>query len=381
MYDVIVIGVGTMGAAACDVLARRGVKVLGIDQFSPPHDRGSHHGDTRMFRMAYYEHPDYVPLLKRAYELWQGILCNGKPVFHQVGGLYMGRPDGELVGQSARAAAEHGLEHERLSHDDLAHRFPQFKLPPDFGGLYEPRGGYVDAENAVAAMITRAEAAGATIARNQRVVKWEDAGARVRVTTSSDEYTARALIVTCGAWTSKLMTRHNLGLVVSRQALGWVMPVDPVPFVADGLRGFPCWGIDGGDGSLYYGFPLLPGQRELKIARHIRGSAADPDQLRREVTPVEEADFRAVIPKHLPAADGPTCRTRVCMYTNSHDSHFIVDRLSSHPNIVIACGFSGHGFKFAPVIGEAVADLAMHGKSLLPIGFLGLGRFRNEPCR
>ncbi len=377
MYDVIVIGVGTMGAAACDCLARRGVKVLGIDRFSPPHDRGSHHGDTRMFRMAYYEHPDYVPLLKRSRELWLDLRC-----YSEVGGLYMGPENGELVAGSARAAREHSLKHEVLSHGALLNRFPQFVLPRGYSGLYEPRAGFVTT-GAIARMIARAETNGAVISRNERVLSWSVSDGAVSVKTESTTSRTKSLIVTSGAWTSKLVGDLGIKLVVTRQVLGWVRLSQSVQnsriFEAGGpdTPGFPCWAIDNCDGSLHYGFPLLHRNKDcfLKMAKHVHGRVADPDSLDRVVTPEDEAEFRSVIAGHMPGAEGPTSRTEVCMYTNSPDSHFIVDKHPKHPNVIVACGFSGHGFKFAPVIGEALADLAMHGKSELPIGFLGLGRF------
>lgn len=392
MYDVIVIGVGTMGAAACDVLARRGVKVLGIDQFSPPHDRGSHHGDTRMFRMAYYEHPDYVPLLKRSRELWlelnQWRSSRGDPepltCYHEVGGLYMGPADGELVAGSAQAAREHSLQHEVLSPQAIRERFPQFVLPTGYNGLYEPHAGFV-MTGAIARMIQRAELNGAVISRNERVLGWTVSPDGVSVRTEFATSRAKSLIVTSGAWTSRLVGDLGIELVVTRQVLGWVQLHHRVQHIRTFEAGgpdrpwFPCWAIDNCNGSLHYGFPVLYRDKEccLKMAKHVRGRAADPDALDREVTPEDEAEFRSVIGRHLPGADGPTSRTEVCMYTNSPDSHFIIDRVPGQSRVVVACGFSGHGFKFAPMIGEAVADLAMYGKSELPIEFLGLSRFRN----
>jgi sarcosine oxidase len=377
MLDVIVIGVGTFGAAACDCLARRGVRVLGLEQFTIPHNRGSHHGKSRMFRMAYYEHPNYVPLLMRAYDGWKELEDRaGVSLFHEVGALYMGRPQSELMAGSLQSARRHGLAPRLLTHADLATEFPQFHLPDDHIGLLESRAGYVLPELAVETMAHQAAARGAQILHDQRVVAWKAAEGYVEVQTATALHRAQSLIITVGAWAPMVVKDLGVRLTPTRQVMGWVRPVDISPFRGrDGGGGFPCWGAENDDGSLHYGFPVTEGEDSLKLALHARGADADPDHLDKMVTPEDERTFRSVLDSVLPGAVGPTVRTCVCMYTNSPDSHFIIDRHPTHDNVIVACGFSGHGFKFAPVIGEVLADLTVAGRTDWPVEFLSLRRF------
>lgn len=374
LYDVIVIGVGTMGSAACDVLAARGMRVLGLERFDVPHAMGAHHGHSRMFRLAYFEHADYVPLLQRSLALWEGLnAASTLRPFVMTGGLYAG-PDGcETVEKSAQAARLHGLQHRMLTHRDMAREFPQFGLPGSFTGMYEPTAGYVVPEVAVAVMAGRAIANGAEIHGRERVVAWESTASGVRVITERAEYRAGSLAVCCGAWTSRIVADLGVSLRVTRQVLGWVSPREPELF-ASGR--FPCWAVEDEDHDVFYGFPMLPSNPGLKIARHVPGPTADPETLDRAgASEADEEDFREGLRRFLPRGDGPTLSMAVCMYTMSPDSHFIIDRHPKHENVVLACGFSGHGFKFAPVVGEILADLAVRGRTDLPAAFLGLRRF------
>ena len=373
MHDVIVVGVGTMGAAACAELARRGAKVLGVEQFDIPHALGAHHGRSRMFRLAYFEHPDYVPLLKRAFNLWKRLeKTSGVKVFHVTGGVYLGRPDGDTVGKSAASAERHGLDHALLDPAERLGRFPQFTLPDDYAALYEPTAGFVVPELAVGAMASEALRHGAELHGREAVLDWSSDASGVRVRTDRAEYRAEKLVFAAGAWSSRLVRNLGVPLIVTRQTLGWFAPRDPAPFR---YGEFPVWAFDAPDGSLYYGFPILPDHPGFKIARHQPGPPTDPDTVIRTPLPGDESDLRAALVKHIPDADGPLLSLIVCFYTNSPDSHFIIDRHPMHERVTIACGFSGHGFKFAPVVGEILADLAMHGKTTLPAQFLGLPRF------
>jgi sarcosine oxidase len=379
-YDVIVIGVGTMGAAACRALARRGARVLGIDRFSPPHDRGSHHGRSRIFRVAYYEHPDYVPLLQRAHQLWRGLEAGARrPLLLETGVLYMGPPEADLIRASAGSAAAHGVEHEVLDQGELRRRFPQFTLPPTFVGLHEPHAGMVFPEAAIGALIHDAEAHGAEIARGRTVLGWSVDNGRVRVRTAAGTEEAGKLVVTAGAWAPGLLADLGVRLTPSRQPVGWFLPRNGMAtrFRAAGAGGgtFPCWAIANADGSLHYGFPVTGSETALKVAHHRVGPPTDPDSVDRSPSRDDEADLRRVLAQHIPGADGPLHEMQVCLYTNTPDSHFIIDQHPAHANVVLASACSGHGFKFAPVIGEALADLALDGGTDLPIGFLGLSRF------
>lgn len=373
VYDAIVIGVGTMGAATCDTLARRGVRVLGLEQFDIPHAQGSHHGQSRMFRMSYFEHPDYVPLLRRAFDLWQDLeRRSGVKLFHVTGGLYLGAADGELIRGSLESATRHSLAHEALDRTAINRRFPQFRVRDGWTGFFEPNAGFVIPELAVGALASQAIAAGARIHGREPVTGWARRADTWEVQTERSTYVARRLIVTCGAWTSRMVRELGVELVVTRQILGWIAPSRPADFA---LGRFPCWAAEC-DGGVHYGFPVLPWHPGLKMARHARGQPTQPDSIDRRITSADESDFRSAL-AHFNNADGPTLSALTCLYTNSPDSHFIIDRHPRDEGVVLACGFSGHGFKFAPVIGEVLADLALDGRSRHRVDFLGLERFRS----
>jgi len=374
-YDVIVIGVGAMGSSACYHLARRGASVLGLEQFAIGHDRGSSHGQSRMIRMAYYEHPDYVPLLRRAYSLWHELeAASDQKLLYITGGLYLGRPDGGVVAGSLAAVRAHDLPHELLTPDAVTEQFPAFRVPPDWSAVYEPLAGFLLPEAVVQAQASLARSHGAEIHENTPVIAWSgEPSDGVTVRTKAGEYHGRRLIVCGGAWAARLLPALGVPLVVTRQVLGWVQPRRPDTFT---LGRFPVWAAENPDGSLQYGFPILPGEQTLKVAWHGAGTSADPDALDRTTSPADAATFLPALPHLLPDACGPVAEMRVCMYTNSPDHHFVVDRLPGEPRVTVACGFSGHGFKFASVIGEVLADLSLDGRTGLPAQFLGLGRFR-----
>jgi sarcosine oxidase len=373
-FDVIVVGVGAMGASACWELARRKVRVLGLEQFDIPNTRGSSHGFSRMIRMAYYEHPDYVPLLRRAYERWEMLeVASKQKVLHVVGGLYMGRPDSEVISGSLQAAKQHGLPHEELSHAAIQNRYPQFHLPADYVGLFEPRAGFVQPELAISSFVDQATRNGAEIHGQEAVRDWRAESNGVVVQTNHGEYRADRLIFCGGAWSGKLLRDLGVEMIITRQVLGWVWPRKPEMFA---LGTLPVWAIDRPAGSIWYGFPMVPDSPGFKLALHAKGESCDPDRVNREISLTDEETFRPCLREHIPDADGPVLSMRTCLYTNSPDSHFIIDQLPSQPRVTIACGFSGHGFKFASVVGEILADLATRSKTDLPAQFLGLTRFK-----
>jgi sarcosine oxidase len=370
---VIVVGVGAMGAAACDQLARRGVRVLGLEQFGLVHALGSSHGHTRMIRLAYYEHPDYVPLLRRAYALWDELEARtGERVLFRTGGIYMGPPDGEVVSGALSAARRHGLAHEALTHGELAERHPLFTLPEQFTGVWEPEAGFLLCEKAVGLFARLAMEGGATIHGHERVRDVDLRPDGVTVTTDAATYSAERVVFCGGAWSGRLLAGLGVPLVVTRQALGWLWPRTPDTFA---LGRFSVWGIEQPDGSLAYGFPMMSDVPGLKMARHGRGTVAEAETVSRDPTEQDRAEVLQIAQTYLPAGAGPTLATRICLYTNSPDGHFIVDRDPASERAYVACGFSGHGFKFASVIGEVLADLATAGATPLPVGFLGLNRF------
>jgi sarcosine oxidase len=372
-YDAIVVGLGAMGSSAAYHLARRGPRILGLEQFDIPHWRGSSHGYSRMIRLAYYEHPDYVPLLRRSYELWHELeRSSGQKLLHLTGGLYMGPPTGHVVAGALAAARRHGLEHELLSRQQIAARFPHFQLPASFAGVLEPQAGFLLPERTIAAHAEGALRAGAELHGHEAVTAWQSSSDGVAVTTARGTYRAKKLIFCGGAWSTKLVADLGVKLTVTRQVLGWLWPRNPEPFA---LGRHPVWGIEQADGSLAYGFPMMSDNPGLKMARHAPGTPADPDTIAREPVAGDEQEVTGIAQRYLPDGLGPVLALRICMYTNSPDGHFILDRHPRHENVLLACGFSGHGFKFASVIGEVLADLAMDGRTNMPVQFLGMSRF------
>ncbi|MGH6768743.1 MAG: N-methyl-L-tryptophan oxidase [Xanthobacteraceae bacterium] len=369
-YDVVVCGLGAMGSAALAELARRGCRVLGIERFTLGHDRGSSHGATRIIRLAYFEHPSYVPLLHRAYALWRDLeRAANRPLLHITGIVEIGPPDGSLVTGTLAAARLHGLDHELLAASEVMRRFPAFRLPSDFVGVMQRDGGFVEAEPSIHAMMTLAAQSGAEIRTGETVRAIEPRGDGVTIVTERGPVDAGAAIVATGPWMNALLP--DLPLRVTRQAMGWFAPRDQALFAPER---FPVFLIESRHG-IHYGIPPFNGGG-MKVARHYhRDETVEPDTYDRAVSAADEAAIRVAIEDFLPAADGPPARTGTCLYTMAPDGHFIVDRLTGAPGIVVASACSGHGFKFAPVIGQIVADLATRGTTEHDISRFGLGRF------
>jgi len=371
--DAIVIGLGADGGAAAAHLAMRGARVLGLEAFARGHTNGSSGGLTRVIRLAYYEHPDYVPLLKRAWTLWRELeAATGEELLRQTGGVYVGPRDGELVGGSLRSAREHGLEHELLDPAALRARLPLFRFDPDWWGLAEASAGYLLPEQAIAAHLALAERHGADLRFEERATAWTRDGDGVRVTTDRGTYRAATLVIAAGAWNPRLLPQIAPLLQVKRVPLFWFEPVAE----REALAALPVYIVDSGLGHGCYGFPYLADQG-LKIATHGAGTPADPDTVDRDAHPADEAPIREFIRRRLPAADGPVRMTKICMYTVTPDEHFIVD-LDGPVAYASAC--SGHGFKFASVMGEILADLALEGLTRHPIAFLSASRFAAAPA-
>ncbi|MBI1370850.1 MAG: N-methyl-L-tryptophan oxidase [Planctomycetes bacterium] len=373
-FEVIVLGVGAMGSSTCYELARRGIRTLGLEQFPIAHTLGSTTGHTRLIRQAYYEHPDYVPLLLRAYERWADLeAASGRKLLHITGGIYMGPPDRPFIAGSLAAARQFKLPHELLTHEQLAARYPMFTLPADHVGLFEPMCGALLCENIIETYARLAQEHGATIHDNTPVLDWTGDANGVTVRTSERTFHADKLIVTAGAWSSKLLADLNLPLRVTRQILGWTQPPEVETFK---IGRFPCWAIENEAGNgLYYGFPQMPGDTGVKSAHHHHGSTTTPDTIDRQTHDADADDFLPALRRYVPSLVGPVRQMKTCMYTLSSDEHFIIDQHPHHERVTFAAGFSGHGFKFASVMGEALADLAMRDATELPIGFLSLKRF------
>ncbi len=372
-FDVIVLGVGAMGASACYHLASRGAAVLGLEQFDIPNDQGSAHGQSRAFRMCYFEHPDYVPLLRRSLELWHQLEeITERKLLHMTGGIWFGPADCELIAGSRDAAVTHDLTHEWIEYDDAAKRYPQFTIPDGYVGFYEPQAGLLLPERIISACAEHAAKRGAVLRANEAVVKWEADSKSVTIHTTQSEYEADHLIVCAGPWSSRVLDEIGVELSVTRQIAIWVQPPEAELFA---LGTLPIWAIDRPAGGMYYGFPILSDKAGFKLSVHCPGPSTDPDAIDHVAQDDEMNELREMLGRFIPGADGPLLEASVCMYTNTPDANFIIDHHPQHANVTIACGFSGHGFKFASVIGEALADLALDGRTELPIGFLGVQRF------
>ena len=378
-FDVIVIGVGSMGSAACYHLAARGHRVLGLEQFGIVHDQGSHFGQSRIIRQAYFEHPDYVPLLQRAYDNWETFeKATNSKVYFKTGVIYFGEKESATLTGINQSASQYQLPVRRVKTEEVKKHFPAFSLPLNFDTLFEPEAGFLTPERTIRLYARQAESVGATIRTGERVLEWKDDGSTIKVLSSHHSYRCNKLVITSGSWTSKLVPEMATKLKVTRQTLAWVNPKNPEQM---SLGNFPCWFIDDPERGMFYGFPILPfenfgGPIGLKVASHQAGPVVDPDRVDRSVGPDDEQAIRYLLNKYFPQAGDEIITLKTCLYTYSDDENFIIDHVPGHDKkVVIACGFSGHGFKFVSAVGEILADLALNGKTDLPIGFLALNRF------
>ena len=371
-HDVIVAGVGGMGSAAVYHLASRGLDVLGLERYDVPHGHGSSHGVTRIIRRPQYEDPAYVPLVERAFELWEELEeSHPRQLLYRVGSVDSGPVGGEVYEGSRRSAEAHDIPHETLSAAELADRFPGFDVPDDHRAVYQPDGGFLHCEQSTVAHVEAAHAAGATVRAREAIRGWEASESGVVVETDRGEYTAEKLVATAGAWTGKLLPELDHLLEPERQVLGWFQPRAPEKFAPER---FPVWVSEFGDVHAY-GFPVfdVPGFK-LGVFNH-RNQTGDPESLATEPDREDEALLRDVTDRHFPAASGPTMRLETCLFTNTPDGDFLLDRHPTHENVVVGAGFSGHGFKFASVVGEVLADLAVEGATDHPVGLFDVGRF------
>jgi len=386
-YDVIVIGVGSMGSATCYYLAKRGYKVLGLEQFDISHEFGSHAGQSRIIRKAYFEHPDYVPLLERAYKNWKMLEQEtGQQLYFRTGLLYAGDPTNEIIKGVKLAASLYNIELEKLISKDVADRFSQFDFPGNLDVLFEPEAGFLPPEKAIRIYAAEATKNGATIHSNEKVIEWSKGtssekkeGSGVIVKTDKQTYRCNKLIITAGAWAGKMIPGFSNKIKITRQFIAWIKTKNDDQFK---LNKFPCWMIGDDDKhGCYYGFPILDTKKfgepaGLKLAHHLPMQITDPDNVNRQTTEDDIENVKYCLNKYLPGIFDSVLSTKICLYANSPDENFIIDRLPGYEdNVSIACGFSGHGFKFASVVGEILADLAINGKTDLPIDFLKAIRF------
>lgn len=377
-YDVIVLGLGAMGSAAAQHLAERGKRVLGIEQFTSPHDKGSSHGGSRMIRQAYFESPDYIPLVLRAYELWRRLEKDaGTRLLHITGGMNIGSGDGELVKRTITASTKHSIPFEVLEGRAISERFPQVVPLAGDVAVHETNAGYLFPEECIRAQLARALYAGAELNFEESVVAWSAEADCVEVRTGKGGYSAGHLVITAGPWANQAL--HGVvPLRVTRQVMAWIAPTSGVtPFLPDR---FPVFLLEDARGGAHgYGFPAIDGpEGGMKVAIHGSADVCTPDTVDREI---HEQDLRKIIDQlrmRIPALDGKVVRAQTCLYTMSPDEHFVIGTHPQFASCSIACGFSGHGFKFANVVGEILADLAMSGSTTHPIGLFSPMRFGRD---
>jgi sarcosine oxidase len=381
-YDIIIIGGGSMGASAAYALSKQEKKVLLLEQFKEsPHSLGSHAGQSRIIRKAYFEDPGYIPLLEGAYKGWNELekAC-GKKLYFKSGLLYIGPQDHTVIKGVKYAASNFNIGLKELKASDAWLRPPYFKIEKDDVAVFEPDAGFVLPELTVSSLLDLSRQNGADLILAEKVLRWENKNDIVKVITPTNEYTTRQLIITAGAWTS-LFTMNAIPMQVTRQTLIWTGSIDEEKFAPEK---FPCWmEADHSRDGVLYGFPHLrsenyPGPTGMKIAHHIPGRISDPDHVDREPDEIEMNLLLETVNEFLPATGKNIVESKTCLYSSTPDENFVIDWLPGHEGkVIIACGFSGHGFKFVPVVGEILAALAVKGKTKYPIEFLSAKRFVN----
>lgn len=374
-YDAAVLGLGGMGSAALAHLALRGRKVIGFERFEPAHAMGSSHGDSRIIRQAYPLDSRYVPLVLRAYELWRELQTFAeRPVLRTTGGLFIGRPQTRTIAGGLASVREHGIAHELLDAPALRRRFPALRPHDDELALYEPASGIVFPETAILAHVRRAIRAGAQARFGCPVSAWEATPGGVRITTEGGETVeAERLVITAGAWFAQVAPDLGLPLQVERNVMHYFAAADAADEAQ--LAQLPVYVVERDAGRIY-GFPLLP-ETGLKIAFYRSYDFVSPDSVDRTVNAAEVPPMRAYLKDLIPAAAGANRESRVCLYTLTPDEHFVIGLHPAHPQVAVAGGFSGHGFKFCSVVGEILADLATEGTTRHAIAMFDPARFRN----
>ncbi len=369
-YDCIVIGTGGVGSAALYHAARRGLRVLGLDRFAPGHDRGSSHGQTRIIRQAYFEHPDYVPLVLRAYTLWDELSAAcGEALYRRTGLVQFGPPDGVVLPGVLASARRHGLAIEQLAGAEAEARWPAFRAPVPLEAVYEPQAGYLLVERCVQAHVAMAQRLGAELHIGAAVLSWHADAVGVRVQTEQETFEASYLIIAAGAWANQVLADLRLKLEVRRKAMYWFQARGP-QYAAEQM---PCYLYELPRG-VFYGMPRID-DRGVKAAEHTGGQAVlDPLAVARNIDPHDLARVRGFVAVHLPGVDAQLTHHSTCLYTMSPDEHFILDRHPDHPQVAFAAGLSGHGFKFACVLGETLVSLVCGEPKPADLEFIGLNR-------
>jgi sarcosine oxidase len=377
-YDVIILGLGGMGSAAAYHLASRGKRVLGLEQFGAVHSHGSSHGDSRIMRQAYHENPSYVPLARRAYELWEQLEQDcGAHIFQQTGGLMIGLPGSRVVEGTIRSATQYNLPFQVLQAQEMRRRFPVLHPRPEELAVYEDAAGYLRPEAAIHAHLQLAARHGAELHFHETAHTWaaHASGDGVLVKTSMATYEAERLVIAPGAWAPEILSDLQIPFDVRRHVMCWFQPAaESSQFQPDQ---FPIyvWDVDGR--HCFYGFPATGDPADgVKAAMHSGGEHCTAANIDREIRDADVAEIRNYLQSFIPSLNGPLLRAATCMYTLTPDEHFVVAIHPRHPHVCIAAGFSGHGFKFTSVMGEILADLAVDGRTSHPIDFLSPARFQ-----
>lgn len=372
-WDVIVAGLGAMGSAAAYHLATRGLRVLGCDAYAPPHTLGSHHGESRIIRTAYYEHPSYVPLLRRAFASWSELEArSGRPLMLRTGGLMVGAPSGELVSGVLASARAHGLAHEVLDSGEIMGRYPALRIDPSMIAVREDDAGILFPESCLRAFLEGAAAARADLGFGERVVAWEPvAGGGVEVVTTRGTHRAGALVLAAGVGLRELVPALRPHLAIERQVVAHFQPID------DGANAqpdrLPIFCVEEPDGAFYYGIPDLGSG--CKVGRHHAGLTGEPVEQWRTVSDADIDELRRFLDRRLPCVNGRLAASTTCLYSNTPDFHFVIDRHPAHGNVIVASVCSGHGFKFATVVGEIIADWTMGATPSFDLSMFRLARF------
>jgi sarcosine oxidase len=382
--DVIVIGLGAMGSAACYQLAKFGANVLGIDRYSPPHTLGSTHGDTRITRLAIGEGEWFVPFALRSHEIWRELEAEtGTDLLTTTGGLIMSsHSEHSLHGNykfletTIEAAKKFRIEHRVLNSTEIAEEFPQFQLTGDEKGYFEYEAGFLRPENCVATQLELAEKLGASVHRNEHVLELEQNGNSVDVTTDKGTYSASQVIVSAGPWLTEFIQSVPPGLFkVYRQILYWFDVSQAFDQYSVGKFPIYIWSFGRWRDDYVYGFPAMNGpEGGLKVASESYELATSPEVVDRSVSDEESSKmFDTYVRGHLKDVSAHCVKSAVCLYTVTPNSNFVIHRLDE--NVILASPCSGHGFKHSAAIGETLAELALSGKTKIDIAPFAMDQF------
>jgi sarcosine oxidase len=361
VYDVFIAGLGVMGSATARAFSRANYRVGACDAFHPPHERGSSHGESRIIRAAYFEDPIYTPLAQRSFALWRALgKESGRALLWVTGGLNIGPRGGMLVDGALRSAEMHRISHELLDFEKITERFPGLRVDPNHVAVYEPDAGILDPENCVKALLDSARSTGAELHFGEKLVAWNSEDGAVTIETTRTQYRAHALILAVGGWLPWF--KPELPLRVTRQPVFWFEPTTPALYTPENQ---PHYLIEYEEGRIFYGFPDLG--RGLKCALHYDAPTTTAEHVDRTLRTGDLNAVKALVQRYLPGAAGPLLRHSVCLYTNTPDLHFLIDRDPADRNVWLLSACSGHGFKFAPAIAELMVGALSHGAPLPPV--------------